>query len=76
VFVQRSDDRASRHFKVITAGYEGVPGIQLKGEREYLHLVRNRTGVRWCPTTIEDSEPSPFTEGMMTSKVPNNGRHT
>lgn len=67
---QRSDDLASRHFKVITAGYEGVPGIQLKGEREYLHLVRNRTGVRWCPTTIEYCERSPFTEEMITREVP------
>jgi hypothetical protein len=67
---QGSDDLASRHFEVITAGYEGVPGIRLKGEREYLHLVRNRTGVRWCRTTIQDDEPSPFTEEVMTADVP------
>jgi hypothetical protein len=67
---QGSDDLASRHFEVITAGYEGVPGIRLKGEREYLHLVRNRKGVRWCRTTIQDDEPSPFTEEVMTADVP------
>ena len=67
---QRSDDLASRYFKDLTAGYEEVPGIQLKGECEYLHLVRNRTGVRWCPTTIEDSEPSPLPRGMLTSEMP------
>lgn len=67
---QRSDDLASRYFKELTAGYEGVPGIQLKGECEYLHLFRNRTGVRWCRTTIQDNEPSPFPDEMLRSKLP------
>ena len=45
-------------------------GIRLTSEREYLHLVRNRTGLHWCRTTIQDDEPSPFTEEVMTADVP------
>ncbi len=67
---QRSDDLASEHYDELTAGYEGVTSSRLKGECEYLHLVRTRTGVRWCATTIDDDEPSPFPEGLLTSKFP------
>lgn len=62
---QLSDDLASENFEALFSSFEGdrIPGLRLKGERHYLHLVRNRKEFRWCTTPIRSDEPSPLEPG-------------
>lgn len=59
---QMSDDLAHTHFGEAFQEYYGadIPGIRLRAERDYLHVVRNRHTFQWCPTSIDDNEASPI----------------
>jgi hypothetical protein len=69
---QASDDLAAENFEALFGGFEGesIPGLRLKGERHYLHLVRNRNGFRWCTTAIRPDEESPLEPGWATAVPP------
>ena len=58
---QISDDLAETHFETIASGlpWPEAAGIRLKAEREYLHLMRDRTVFRWCKTDIRNDETLP-----------------
>jgi hypothetical protein len=72
---QASDDLAADHFQHIAGDFSsaGIPGMRLKGERAYLHLVQNRERFQWCPAQINDDETSPFPPGTMHEAVPEVG---
>jgi hypothetical protein len=55
---QISDDLAETHFETIASSlrWAEAAGIRLKAEREYLHLMRDRTVFRWCRMDIRDDE--------------------
>lgn len=75
IIEQASDDLAADHFQHIAGDFSsaGIPGIRLKGERAYLHLVKNRKRFQWCPAQIKDDEASPFPPGTMHEAVPEVG---
>src|SRR5687768_5536543 len=49
-FEQMSDDLAEKFFVPFSksAPWSQTGGIRLQGERQYLHLVRDRKTFRWC----------------------------
>jgi hypothetical protein len=60
---QMSDGLAEEHFELFRSELkeaENVSDIRLKGEREYLHLVKDRTIYRWSREMISDDEPVPI----------------
>ena len=58
---QMSDDLADELFRDVAADHWSAEmGIRSPAEREYLHLVRNRTTFRWCKTEARDDDPLPI----------------
>jgi hypothetical protein len=58
---QMSDDVAEKFFVPFAKSppWSQTGGIRLYGEREYLHLMRDRKTFRWCKTEIQEDEPMP-----------------
>jgi hypothetical protein len=69
---QMSDDLAGEEFETFLSEFKGaaILGLRLKGERRYLHLVRNRSDFRWCPTSISGDDPSPLDPEWMQTVPP------